>query len=291
MIWYDMIHYHIILNPMIHIRHLVNSKHTEKHTRIPWPTSAGWKGSLLTRIFGNPHWCLRKIQTNSLHCEVLALLGVFWCLKDAVQITLIVLVAGLVTIAGGLVVPIGWMRIFEGIFSSGDPLDDMVPTPGRPNLEQKGCRSQLHEVVRIPDPFIHPELASPWPDSSKLQAPSEVACSQSFWLENWSENDDHQNQSQWRTRHRFALCTHVMDRWLANKCNKDSDRARDKEFGLQSCNHVCSLLHDYYLNSWEPPLGTMASCDVRKCSNATQDTTSKSWEFSQIWMVHCTKRL
>ena len=67
-----------------------------------------------------------------------------------------------------------------------------------------------------------------------------------------------------------------MDRWLANKYNKDDDRKINKEIGLQSCNHVGSLLHDYDLNNLEPPLGTMASCDVRKCSNATQDTTSKS---------------
>ena len=104
---------------MIRIRHLVNSKHAEKHTRIPWPTSAGRTGSLLTRIFGNPHWCLRKIQTNSLHCEVLALLGVFWCLKDAVQITLIVLVAGLVTIAGGVAVPLGEWIVWGDLFFRG----------------------------------------------------------------------------------------------------------------------------------------------------------------------------
>ena len=69
----------------------------------------GEKGSFITGIFQNPHWCLQEIQTNSLRCEVFLLLDVF-CVKAAVQITLIVLVAGLVTVAGG--VAVGWMLKF-----------------------------------------------------------------------------------------------------------------------------------------------------------------------------------
>ena len=38
-----------------------------------------------------------------------------------------------------------------------------------------------------------------------------------------------------------------MGRWLANKYNKDNDR-KYKETGLQSCNHVGSLLKDYDLH-------------------------------------------
>ena len=295
MIWYDMIQYHIILY-LWYEYDIWSIANTQNST--PEFHDQQVQGE---RVHFSPAYL--GIQTDAskrfkpTRCTVKSLPCWVFFDKDAVQITLIVLVAGLVTIAGGVAVPLGeWVFWGDLFFRGSSWWHGSHSWKTRPWT--KGCRSQLHEVVRIPDPFIHPELASPWPDSSKLQAPSEVACSQSFWLENWSENDDHQNQSQWRTRHRFALCTHVIfvsgikrDRWLANKCNKDNDRARDKEFGLQSCNHVGSLLHDYYLNSWEPPLGTMASCDVRKCSNATQDTTSKSWEFSQIWMVHCTKRL
>ena len=33
-----------------------------------------------------------------------------------------------------------------------------------------------------------------------------------------------------------------MGRWLANKYNKDNDRERNKETGLQSCNHLVPSL-------------------------------------------------
>ena len=199
MIWYDTIPHNLI--SMIRIRHLVNSKNAEKHTRTPWPTSAGRTGSLLFGLMPPKD----SIQLLALWSP--CLVGCFLMPQGRSADHIDCPCGGVGHHSRWGCGAIGWMRIFEGIFSSGDSLDDMVPTSGRSHLEQTGCRSQLHGVVRIPDPFIHPELASPWPDSSKLQAPSEVACSQSFWLENWSENDDHQNQSQWRTRHRFAMCT------------------------------------------------------------------------------------
>ena len=55
-----------------------------------------------------------------------------------------------------------------------------------------------------------------------------------------------------------------MGRCLAHKCNKDNDR-KYKETGLQSCNHVGSLLKDYDLHI----LGSSGN-DGKSCSKMFQ---------------------
>ena len=134
-------------------------------------------------------------------------------LKDTVQISLILVITALVTVAGGWGVWYHWVSQFKEVFVSWKFVEKSLE-----NSWNRSCKEVtdlnwcfLLKLPKLFDPFLHLGPRTSWktgPDSSKLQAPSEVACSQSCWFENWSENDDHQNQSQLRTRHRFAMCTH-----------------------------------------------------------------------------------
>lgn len=105
MIWHHTIQYNLTSMIQASYNMMINSsKHTEKQSSIPWPTIEGRKGFV-------HHWYISEstLMPPRDSNQFVALWSLSF-VKAAVQITLIVLVAGLVTVAGG--VAVGWMSKF-----------------------------------------------------------------------------------------------------------------------------------------------------------------------------------